>query len=42
MFDKPFDNTIKIDSKYNDKINKIIKLYEKKLFNELENKEKKS
>lgn len=38
MFDKPFYNIIKVNSEYNNKINKIIKLYEKKLFNELENK----
>ena len=33
MFDKPFDNTIKVDSEYNNKIIKIIKLYENYLMN---------
>jgi hypothetical protein len=33
MFDKPFDNTIKIDSKMNEKMNKLLEIYKSKLIN---------
>ena len=33
MFDKPFTNTINIDSDMNDKFNKILEIYKSKLIN---------
>ncbi len=42
MFSEPFDNEIIVSEEFNNKINKIIDLYETKLVSHLDNVEKKS